>query len=219
MIMTQIEAGNKLETKINNNTNPKVIIVVLRRPNLSKPGEMRSDPFWEFGSFGCTGCHRKNLMNPRNIDILEGAKLAFAQGGDGGFKLILLTKSINTIFHNDCVEAKWSPAYMPFKYSQAPLLINNKGESDFLLLKQLIAPVKCPTWERKFASKFRARRTPVAASIAEEIVQVFTQTFDSSGPHSFASTYIDALPYSPPLIDSHRKQTYQSLLGLIQRNY
>lgn len=66
---------------------PKVIMVTLRRPNLSVPGEMRTDPLWEFGSFGLTGCHKRNLMNPRNVDILDGARLAFAQGGEDGFKL------------------------------------------------------------------------------------------------------------------------------------
>ena len=38
---------------------PPVFIVHLRRPKKNDPEEMRSDPFWEFGSFGCTGCHSR----------------------------------------------------------------------------------------------------------------------------------------------------------------
>ena len=36
---------------------PNVFFVHLRRPNRSDPDEQRDDPFYEFGSFGCTGCH------------------------------------------------------------------------------------------------------------------------------------------------------------------
>jgi hypothetical protein len=43
----------------------RVIIVMLRQPRLDDPNEMRTDPLWEFGSFGCTGCHRKSLMTRR----------------------------------------------------------------------------------------------------------------------------------------------------------
>jgi hypothetical protein len=198
--------------------NPKFIMVVLRRPNLSKPGEMRSDPFWEFGSFGCTGCHKRNLMNPRNMDVLDGAKLAFAQGGEDGFKLVLLTPPIDTRLHSGCVEAKWSPANMPFKYLQAPMLIKNNGESDFPLLRNFIAPANCPTWEGKFTSKFRARKMPLDPDIAEEIIRVYQQIAASGNPDLFASTYIDALPYPPPLVDNSRLQTYNRLLGLLSKD-
>ena len=39
---------------------PRVILVLLRQPS-SAVTERRDDPFWEFGSFGCTGCHGRNL--------------------------------------------------------------------------------------------------------------------------------------------------------------
>jgi hypothetical protein len=41
----------------------QVFVVMLRRP---RKNDRRSDPFWEFGSFGCTGCHGKNLLHPKN---------------------------------------------------------------------------------------------------------------------------------------------------------
>ena len=60
-------------------------IVMLRRPR--KDGkEMRSDPFWEFGSFGITGCHANNIMHPKRCKELEGTRLAFAQGGPDASK-------------------------------------------------------------------------------------------------------------------------------------
>lgn len=39
----------------------RVIVVHLRRPK--NASDMRDDPFWEFGSFGITGCHAHDLRN------------------------------------------------------------------------------------------------------------------------------------------------------------
>jgi hypothetical protein len=52
---------------------------MLRRPRKDDP---RTDPFWEFGSFGCTGCHGNNLLHPKNCQIRNGDRLAFVQGGN-----------------------------------------------------------------------------------------------------------------------------------------
>lgn len=46
---------------------PQVVFVMLRQPRRDNPGEMRTDPLWEFGSFGCTRCHSRNLMNPFKV--------------------------------------------------------------------------------------------------------------------------------------------------------
>src|SRR5688500_11872968 len=114
---------------------PKVFIVHLRRPNRRDPRESRADPYFECGSFGCTGCHSKNLMNLRHADAIEGARLAFAQGGDKGFRLVLLTPPITIRQWKDRCEARWSPAEMPFKSQHAPVLVRNNGDSDFPALK------------------------------------------------------------------------------------
>jgi len=66
---------------------PSVIIVLLRQPR-SDSKEKRSDPYWEFGSFGATGCHNRSVMNPKRIEELNGRQFAFAQGGDKGFRLV-----------------------------------------------------------------------------------------------------------------------------------
>ena len=191
----------------------QVIIVVLRRPNSYNPHEDRTDPLWEFGSFGCTGCHAKNLMNPCKSHLLGGSMLAFAQGGPGGFKLVHLTPPIAIRPHGDFAEAKWTPTSMPFKYGKAPLIIKNTGESDFPLLKHYIKDAKCPTWEMRFASKFRSRRNPLDTGVADELIKVFKKKAVSNRPELFASHYVEALPYNPPKIDNNRRQTYSRLLG------
>ena len=61
-----------------------VIIVMLRRPRKNDP---RKDPFFEYGSFGLTGCHRTNLLANK---AAAGCRLAFAQGGPSGFRLVML---------------------------------------------------------------------------------------------------------------------------------
>jgi hypothetical protein len=194
-------------------TEHNVIIVVLRQPDQSNKYEMRPDPFWEFGSFGCTRCHKSNLMNPRKSESLIGARLAFAQGGPDGFRLVHLTPPIKIISHGDFVEAKWSPENRAIRYNQAPVLIKNDGQSDFPKLRDMIANAKCRSWEAKFASKFRSRRKPIEKNDAEEIMRVFDQRVMSGSPDLFVSSYTDALPKPPPLIDNNRRQTYLVFLG------
>jgi hypothetical protein len=111
----------------------RVVVVVLRPPRgkSADPNEMRTDPLWEFGSFGCTGCHRRNLMNPSKLAELNGARLAFAQNGPLGFKLIHLTPPVRILHHGSFGEASWSPAKMPLSYASAPTLVSNLGFSEF----------------------------------------------------------------------------------------
>jgi len=118
----------------------KVIIVHLRRPRSksTKSDETRSDPFWEFGSFGITGCHSRNLMHSKNADKLNGVRFAFAQGGKQGTRLIYMTPPVRIVKHRHCIEATWSPAEMPFRYDHAPILASNKGRSDFSELESAL---------------------------------------------------------------------------------
>jgi hypothetical protein len=118
-----------------------VILVMLRRPRLHDAKERRTDPLWEFGSFGCTKCHRANLMNPKRIGELNGARFGFAQNGPHGIKLVHLTPPIRTLHHGWFGEAKWSPAEMPLTYASAPTLVDNEGLSDFPLLIDMLSDV------------------------------------------------------------------------------
>lgn len=119
----------------------KVILVHLRQPRRHDPNESRDDPFWEFGSFGCTKCHTKNLMNPKRINELNGARLAFAQGGPLGFKLVMLTPPVTVVRHRDRCELRWEPVEMPFRYKTAPRIVDDDGETDFLALLKMLRHV------------------------------------------------------------------------------
>ena len=120
-----------------------VFIVVLRQPDQSDPEEKREDPFWEFGSFGSTTCHMKNLLNPKHAKSrLEGARLAFAQGGPQGFKLVMLTPKVMVNDSKKPSEVLWNPKRMPFRYSRAPLLVDEDGRSDFGFIRRLVS---CPS--------------------------------------------------------------------------
>src|SRR5215216_2385572 len=119
----------------------RVILVMLRRPRLGDPNEMRTDPLWEFGSFGCTGCHRANLMHRAKLAELNGARFGFAQNGPVGIKLVHLTPPVRMLHHGSFGEAKWSPAKMPLTYASAPTLVNNFGYSDFPKLLGVLSGV------------------------------------------------------------------------------
>jgi hypothetical protein len=186
---------------------PRVFIVHLRRPTGSVT-EMRSDPFWEFGSFGCTGCHRKNLLNPRKSERLDGARLAFAQGGADGFKLVLLTPPVVVQRLGDRVELRWQPALMPFKYTKAPVLVANDGGSDFPMLKKMVNGTLRSTIEGGFSSSFRTRTFPLVEQVASELLSVYEARRKRATTESICETYDQALPYPPPLPDRNREKTY-----------
>lgn len=190
----------------------RVILVHLRRPNRSNPKERRDDPFFEFGSFGCTGCHKKNLMNPKRAEELDGVRLGFAQGGKDGFRLVHLTPPVRVVKYADCCELIWEPAEMPFRYSAAPLLVDNEGRSDFSAILQALHGVDRPTWPARFSSAFRSRRVPLEKAIADNICRVYDRRRKAAAQRDqLAQTYVDALPYAPNTVDTKRGET---LMGL-----
>ena len=193
----------------------RVIVVHLRRPNRGDPDEMRTDPFWEFGSFGCTGCHAKNLLNPRRAHELSGARLAFAQGGPEGFRLIKLTPPVNVINHSNRAELRWSPHAMPFRYAEAPLLIDNEGQTDFPSIGSMLSDVNRLSWEAAFSSRFRSRREPLPKVAAAEVIATYERLRRQAPADSLASTYDEALPYRPPRVDRDRRYTYRKLLATL----
>jgi hypothetical protein len=190
---------------------PKVILVMLRQPKLNNPREMRTDPLWEFGSFGCTGCHRKNLMNLKKLTELEGIHFGFAQNGPRGVKLVHVTPPVRMRHHGAFGEATWSPAEMPLTYASAPTLVNNLGASDIPELIELIRDVHRGTPIAQFSSKFRSRRLPVPPSVGKRILETYKRFRQRSGDVS--ETYVDALPCRPPQVDDDRQATYRRLLG------
>ena len=188
----------------------RVILVHLRRPR-NGPNESRSDPFWEFGSFGCTGCHARNILNPAKIEEVEGARLGFAQGGRNGFRLVHLTPPVSVTSHRDLCEALWKPCRMPFRYASAPLLIRNDGETDFPKLMRMISGVKRETWEAKLSSAIRTRRKPLPDAVGAQVAARFDDRLREAKRTERAAEYWEALPWAPPKIDEARPQTYARL--------
>jgi hypothetical protein len=192
---------------------PNVFIAILRQPWMHRPKEMRSDPFWEMGSFGITGCHRRNLLHPRKATRLLGGRIAFAQGGPAGFRLVLLTPPVSAVNrHKRILEIRWEPTVMPFRYDAAPVLIDKSGHHDgFPAIFDLLKPVKRRTWVASFASLFRSRSRPLAPPVSAEIIHTFDRLLAEADPASLASGYVDALPHPPPKEDCNREATYQRL--------
>ncbi len=188
-----------------------VFLVILRRPR-SDVDEMRSDPFWEFGSFGITGCHARNLMNLKKFKRLEGARLAFAQGGSLGTRLVYLTPPIKVTPHRNRVEATWTPHKMPFRYAEAPVLAHNRRVGDFPLLESTLKNGERRTLEGQFASNFRSRTTPLEAPIAKELIRLYSNMRKAASHVLIAAHYAEALPKLPPHIDNDRQRTYSSHL-------
>jgi len=188
---------------------PKVFLVNLRRPNSA---DFCTDPFYEFGSFGCTKCHSNNLLCTRNAAELKGSRLAFAQGGAGGFRLMLLTPPISVILWSHNCEVRWKPPTMPFKYSEAPILVANDGRSDFPLVKAFSSKTARKTLEGGFASRFRSRSSPLQPEIAEELIVIYEKYRNEKGSSAIAEQYYQALPYVTRM-DRYRKATYRRLIS------
>jgi hypothetical protein len=188
---------------------PRVIVVLLRQPKRGDPQERRDDPFWEFGSFGCTGCHRKNLMNPKRTNELVGTQFAFVQGGSLGYRLVYLTPPLSfKPLAAGVTEALWTPGEMPLAYSAAPIVVANDGSTHIALLAAMADGVRRPTPVSRFASAFRSRRSPVAGVVGLDIATIY-QSLRKRG--AVAENYIEALPYAPSVPESNRRQRYDWL--------
>jgi hypothetical protein len=145
---------------------------------LRRPGDLsdrRNDPFWEFGSFGRTGCHKKNLLHPRHSRLKDGDRLAFLQGGEGEIRVIALTPPIKVAGSTERIELMWDKAYRPLPYSKAPLLISNRNETAF---PQVISALRLKDTNRTTpcgaaASRLRSRTTAVSFELSRELLQWF----------------------------------------------
>jgi len=191
---------------------------------------MRTDPFWEFGSFGLTGCHRKNLLKKRTAENLEGKRLAFVQGRKGGTRLVLLTPQISVEKHGDSrFEIKWKrktgKPKMPFRYDCAPIIVQNQKEGDYRTnFENFIHAVlgERRSWGRttaegQFSSKFRSNTRSLDESFAREIICNYELLRKKARKSEIATSYLDALPYLPPKEDNNRERTYTQYLAKVNR--
>jgi hypothetical protein len=196
---------------------PQVFIVFLRQP---RKGDARHDPFWEFGSFGCTGCHMHNLLNPSTCRIRKGDRLAFVQGGALGCRLLLVTPPVRRVSHpgpggSGRLEIRWQPSAKPFRYGeQAPLMAGNVpyGSPEFPKLSQAIAGAARTTWAAKLASHFRARARALEEDLADEVLTRFERARRRALQGAFIRKYADALPtYDQSAVSGSRRQVYLTL--------
>jgi hypothetical protein len=179
---------------------------------MNDPHEQRTDPFYEFGSFGCTGCHSRNLLHPKKARALAGARLAFAQGGHLGFRLVCLTPPILLKPRGHRMEACWSPAEMPFRYEHAPVLAWNEQPGDFPLIERIASATARTTVEGGFSSRFRSRTEALDAKTGNELVRRYERIRDKAPPKYIACGYEEALPYQPPSLTKNRRVSYMKLL-------
>lgn len=146
-------------------------LVFLRRPRSSD--DSRHDPFWEFGSFGRTGCHSRNLFHSKRTPLQRGDRLAFLQGGSGEVRMVGLTPAITVRHVGNRLEARWSASYRPFRYDDAPLFINNRGRSAFPSVPLALRGTARSTYCGAAASRFRSRTKPLPAALADQVLSVF----------------------------------------------
>ena len=139
--------------------------VFLRRPKSLDDG--RDDPFWEFGSFGTTGCHGHNLLHPNRSSPGIGDQLVFLQGGTHEVRVVGITpplierKKLMIGKQTPIIELRWDKTYQPLRYDKAPVLINNRGKTDFPVIGGDIRrqPGNRSTLCGAVASRFRSRGT------------------------------------------------------------
>jgi len=195
-----------------------LFIVMLRRPRRDDP---RTDPFWEFGSFGCTGCHGKNLLHPKNCQIRNGDRLAFVQGGQLGARLLLVTPPVERFDHaggspKGRVELRWDSGQKPFRYDRAPSLFDSPAPGRpglFPRLANSLAHTNRSTIDAKLASRFRARTSPLEPQLARELESTFTAAVKGAKKSDFIARYEEALPWCDcPSSASQRRRDYQQRL-------
>jgi hypothetical protein len=193
-----------------------LFIVFLRRPGKH---DGRSDPYWEFGSFGCTSCHHDNLLNPGKEHVRTGDRLAFVQGGDRGCKMLLITPPVERLHHAmPRVELRWDKTSQPFRYlsERAPVLAK-PGAKNVTLAEfgKLVNGANRPTAQAKMASRLRTRSQPLDSKAAKELIVLFERARAGATASDFIQSYSDALPWriDSPRSLKERRRDYRDLLS------
>lgn len=188
-----------------------VILVHLRQPKRSDANESRTDPLYEFGSFGTTDCHNTNLLRDT---AATGARFGFIQPGPGIMRLMFLTPPVTVIDHGKRRGAHWKPAEMPLRFAAGIVLIDQEGNTDVPSLKAMLTGGQRSTWVGRFSSAFRSRTTPLPAHVATELIAAWDRLLVDGGPAIRAERYWEALPFMPPRPDTNRAETHRRLLAM-----
>lgn len=167
----------------------EIYLVMMRQPD--GPQDARFEAYWEGGSFGRTGCHGRNLLHHRNCPIRTGDRLAFIQGYRGEFRVIGLTPPVDrvsAIGSGRRLEILWDSRYRPFRYEEAPVLVNNAGGSHFPAFASELHLGGRTTPVGAISSQFRTRATPLPANHATEIARIC-----DSWSGAVAANYIETI--------------------------
>ncbi len=145
--------------------------IFLRVPR--SPTDRRDDPFWEFGSFGKTGCHSANVLHPRLTLLRDGDRLAFLQGGNGEIRIVGVTPPIKVAGSMERIE--WDKSYRPLPYPNAPMLIDNSGATAFphVYGEAGLNITNRSTFCGAAASRLRSRKRAVGSELSKEILRWF----------------------------------------------
>lgn len=177
----------------------RIFIVHLRRPKANDP---RWDPFYEFGSFGCTGCHSHNLFKKgRKPPIRDSDRLAFIQGGPAGSRLVLLTPPVAVWFRPSgsdasVMEVRWDPESKPFAYRTAPLVAANSGDdekTEFPKLRRRIESVNRGSAAGKLASRYRSSATGLDPELANEMLRVVRRAGRTGSVYKTTARYEETM--------------------------
>ncbi|MBN9477177.1 MAG: hypothetical protein J0H72_24210 [Burkholderiales bacterium] len=147
--------------------------VYLRRP--SRDSDLRRDPFWEFGSFGQTGCHGTNLMHPTRSPLTTGDRLVFLQGGKSEIRVVGLTPPIAVKRGQQPLNVTWDRGYRPLPYAMAPVFMDNSGDTDFPAAARILENTNRSTNCAKMASRLRSRNSPVDRDLQEQLLRWFSR--------------------------------------------
>lgn len=150
-------------------------------------------------------------MHPSRLEELAGCRLAFAQGGEAGFRLVYLSPPVEAVKRDAVNELRWGPAEMPFRYKAAPILIDNSGRTDVPKLRDMLQGTDRGTWNARFSSRFRSRRRPLPHPIGLQMCRVFDHRYLAAKEEAVAASYEESMPYEPPRIDQDRAATYTCL--------
>lgn len=178
----------------------RLFVVHLRRPYGAN--DRRADQFWEYGSFGLTGCHRANLLHPSRSRIRTGDQLAFVQGGPTGMRLLLVTSPVQCSVWGDAAEAAllevtWDRRARPLRYGPTAPLLAGRAEqvsTDLPELRKYLHDVARVSARAKFSSRFRARCEPLPTELAAELHSAFQRAVASAASEDFVRNYTDAVP-------------------------
>ena len=142
---------------------------------------------------------------------LRGAASVCSRGKRGS-RLVFLTPPITVKKWAKNCEVRWTPAEMPFKYKEAPILVSNNGRSDFPSVKQF----GCQLAAGRLRGISQARFAPEQGRWSRSWHMRWSRSTRGAAkapPSAIATTYDEALPWKPPKVDRSRKATYRFFIA------